>query len=75
MKTPLLYAMLLVLPISLAAQSKSHSTSVHSYTKKSGTTVQSYHRSNANSTQKDNYSAKGNTNPYTGKKGYKTAKK
>jgi hypothetical protein len=37
--------------------------------------VQTYKRTASNSTQKDNFSTKGNVNPYTGKKGTKTAKK
>jgi len=34
--------------------------------------VNSYYRTNANSYKYDNYSAKYNYNPYTGKKGYKS---
>ena len=44
---------------------------VESYTKKDGTPVSSHYRSDPNSTKSDNYSTKGNVNPYTGKKGYK----
>ena len=47
------------------------STSVKSYTKKSGTYVPPHHRTTPNKTKSDNYSTKGNTNPYTGKKGMK----
>lgn len=43
---------------------------VRSYFKKSGTYVQSYYRSNKDSYKFNNYSTKGNINPYTGKKGY-----
>jgi hypothetical protein len=75
MKTIKLLAALLLLSTCLHAQSKSHSEKVHSYDKKNGTHVESYHRSKANSTEKDNYSTKGNTNPYTGKKGSKSPKK
>lgn len=46
-------------------------TRVKGYTTKRGTYVQSYYRSNSNSSKWDNYSTKGNYNPYTGKKGYK----
>ena len=42
---------------------------VRGYTKSNGTYVQGYNRSNANSTVRDNYSYKGNTNPYTGSTG------
>lgn len=51
--------------------SKSSSTTVSGYTKRNGTHVNSYHRTTPDSTQRNNYSAKGNVNPYTGKKGTK----
>jgi hypothetical protein len=54
--------------------SNSKSTYVHGYTKKNGTHVNGYHRTKANGTQRDNYSAEGNINPYTGKVGHKKAK-
>lgn len=44
---------------------------VKGYTKKSGTYVAPHQRTAANKTKSDNYSTKGNTNPYTGKKGTK----
>ena len=47
------------------------STSVKGYTKKSGTYVAPHQRTAPNKTKSDNYSTKGNTNPYTGKKGMK----
>jgi hypothetical protein len=59
---------LLLMPIALFGQS---SEKVRGYRKKNGTTVHSYRKTTPNSTKKDNYSHKGNTNPYTGKKGYK----
>jgi hypothetical protein len=43
---------------------------VSGYTTSRGTYVQPYYRSDRNSTKLDNYSTKGNYNPYTGKKGY-----
>lgn len=51
-------------PLFAATRVKGH------YTKK-GTYVKSHYRSSKNSTKLDNYSTKGNTNPYTGKKGTK----
>jgi hypothetical protein len=48
---------------------------VSGYTRKDGKRVGPYVRSAPNGTQKDNFSTKGNVNPYTGKKGTKTAKK
>jgi hypothetical protein len=62
---------ILLLPCCLAAQVNPHSTKVHSYTKKDGTHVSSYHRTKSDGTTKNNYSHKGNTNPYTGKEGRK----
>lgn len=44
---------------------------VNGYVRSNGTYVQGYHRSAPNSTPYDNYSTKGNINPYTGKEGYK----
>ena len=49
--------------------------SVRGYTKKNGTYVAPSHRSDANKTQRDNWSSKPNSNPYSGKKGNKQAKK
>jgi hypothetical protein len=51
--------------------SKASSTTVHSYTKRAGQYVNSYHRTTKDSTQRNNYSAKGNFNPHTGKYGTK----
>jgi hypothetical protein len=53
------------------AKSNPHSTFVHGYTKKSGTHVSSYHRTVANRTTSDNYSHRGNYNPWTHKYGTK----
>jgi hypothetical protein len=44
---------------------------VQGYTRKSGTSVRSYWRTGRNLTKADNYSTKGNVNPYTGKRGTK----
>jgi len=44
---------------------------VRGYTRRNGTYVAPHYRSSPNSTKMDNYSTKGNVNPYTGKKGYK----
>jgi hypothetical protein len=43
---------------------------VNGYTRQNGTYVAPYVRSNPNSTRSDNYSTRGNTNPYTGQRGY-----
>jgi hypothetical protein len=55
--------------------SKSSVRTVKGYTKKNGTHVQTHKRTAPNSTAKDNFSTKGSVNPYTGKKGTKTAQK
>lgn len=44
---------------------------VKGYTKKDGTYVQPHFRTSPNSTKFDNWSTKGNVNPYTGKEGTK----
>ena len=44
---------------------------VSSYTKKNGTYVAPSHATNHNGTKTDNYTHKGNVNPYTGKTGTK----
>lgn len=47
-------------------------TRVNGYYRSNGTYVQPYHKSSNNGNFYDNYSTKGNTNPYTGQPGYKT---
>jgi hypothetical protein len=44
---------------------------VRGYTKANGAHVDSYHATNGDSTKNNNYSTKGNVNPYTGKTGTK----
>jgi hypothetical protein len=46
--------------------SNPNSHSVQGYTTSSGTYVQPHQQTNPNSTQRDNYGATGNINPYTG---------
>ncbi|AXW40048.1 hypothetical protein HFK86_26015 [Ralstonia pseudosolanacearum] len=41
------------------------------YTRRDGTHVDGHFQTNPNSTQRDNWSAKGNVNPHTGKEGTK----
>lgn len=57
---------------SIPAEASEH---VRAHVNKNGKFVSSHNRSNANSTQRDNWSSTGNTNPYTGKRGHKSAKK
>jgi hypothetical protein len=44
---------------------------VNGYYRKDGTYVQGYHRSSPDGNPYNNYSTRGNVNPYTGQKGYK----
>ena len=44
---------------------------VDGYFKSNGTYVDSHYRTKPNNTVRDNWSTYGNTNPYTGQKGYK----
>ena len=54
-----------------SAHSSSGSHSVNGYVKKDGTYVAPSHATNPNSSKADNWSAKGNSNPHTGKEGTK----
>lgn len=54
----------LLLPTGVSAQVR-----VKGYVKKDGTYVAPHYRSRPNSTTLDNYSTRGNINPYTGKVG------
>jgi hypothetical protein len=47
------------------------SHSVSGYTTKNGTYVQPHHATNRDNTRANNWSQKGNVNPYTGKEGTK----
>ena len=51
------------------ANAASADTYVRGYTRSDGTYVAPHFRSNPNGTTLDNWSTKGNTNPYTGKAG------
>lgn len=44
-------------------------TYVDPYTRKDGTTVQGHHKTTPDNNPYNNYSTKGNVNPYTGKEG------
>lgn len=46
---------------------------VNGYYRKNGTYVQGHYRSSSNDTASDNWSTKGNINPYTGKAGTKNS--
>jgi len=55
--------------------SSSTSHAVKGYTNKKGVNVAPHRQTNPNSTQRDNYGAKGNYNPNTGKAGTKPVTK
>lgn len=74
MKLSLLVLALVTVSMSAGAQQRgtgsnpnSHPTS--GYTNNRGTYVQPHQQTNPNDTQRDNYGAKGNYNPYNGKTG------
>jgi len=46
-----------------------HAEYVNGYTRSNGTYVQGYNRTSADSSLYNNYSTRGNTNPYTGRAG------
>ncbi|MGL5336022.1 MAG: hypothetical protein ACRC9R_07750 [Enterovibrio sp.] len=58
-----------------AKKSSSGDVYVPAYTKSNGTRVSGHYRSGPTSTQRDNWSTQGNTNPHTGKAGTKKAYK
>lgn len=64
MRTVLLAFALIILVGPASAQ-----TQYRGYTTNNGTYVAPHYQTNPNSTVYDNYSTRGNTNPYTGKQG------
>ena len=68
----ILTSIALMISLSVVAQNNQSSHSVRGYTKRSsGTYVMPHRQTNPNHTKRDNYSTKGNYNPYTGKTGKK----
>ena len=63
-----------VVLLSAIVPSADASTSVRGYYRKNGTYVAPHYRSSPNYTQKDNWSCRGNYNPYTGKFGSKSCR-
>jgi hypothetical protein len=74
-----LFVLLIAASLTAAAFGKGRSGSsshgVRGYTRKNGTYVAPHRQTNANKTQRDNWSTKGNSNPHTGKQGTKAPKK
>lgn len=62
----LLASIAISLALAFASTAATAQTYVHGYTKKDGTYVAPHYRSSPNNTVRDNYSYKGNVNPYTG---------
>lgn len=60
---------LLVLVLMLSVIQTAYANHVRGYYRKDGTFVNGYNRTRPNSTKFDNYSTRGNFNPYTGKTG------
>ncbi|PKP37251.1 MAG: hypothetical protein CVT98_06320 [Bacteroidetes bacterium HGW-Bacteroidetes-15] len=61
----ILFILTLFVCLSSIAQVNSKHVKVKGYTKSDGTYVAPYYRTAPNSTNRDNFSTKGNTNPYT----------
>jgi hypothetical protein len=59
----------LAIALTLLSTSAFADSYVNGYTRKDGTQVQGHYRSSPNNTVTDNYSYKGNSNPYTGSTG------
>lgn len=58
-------------PYAISQRKSRSDTHVRSYKSQKGKTVQSHMRSHRDSTKANNFSTKGNRNPYTGKRGTK----
>ena len=69
-KLLLLFFLLIICLGFVFSQTNSKHVRVSGYTRKDGTYVQPYFRTAPNSTNRDNFSTKGNVNPYTGKAGW-----
>lgn len=68
-----IFAILLISLLSVSASAQAKTIRVKSYYKKTtGTYVTTSHRTSPNRTKLDNYSTKGNYNPYTGESGTKS---
>lgn len=69
-----LFLLLLLFVIALPSFAYS-TTSTSGYYRKNGTYVQPYKRTTRDYTRSNNFSTKGNYNPYSGRKGYSPAYK
>ncbi len=64
-------SIILVAVLFFSAQAVNALSRVGGYYRTSGKYVQPYYRTSPNTYKYDNYSSRGNYNPWTGKKGYK----
>ena len=64
--------MLTVMALAFGVSELEAQTWVNGYTKSNGTYVSGHYRSSPDNTTLNNYSTKGNTNPFTGKAGTKS---
>ena len=62
--------LLLVVLVILLFSSLSYAKYVNGYVRSNGTYVHGYNRTESNNTVRDNYTYKGNSNPYTGEEGH-----
>jgi hypothetical protein len=67
--TPMRFILLVFLSLFFSTAVTAYDVSVNGYTRKDGTYVQPYHRTSPDSNPYNNYSTRGNTNPYTGQTG------
>lgn len=65
--------LLLIAALLLPTMAHAKSVRTRGYTKRNGTYVAPSHKTSPNKTKADNYSTKGNVNPYNGKKGTENA--
>lgn len=70
MKKVLVFGLIALFSFGVFASGVDASVRVKGYTTKRGTYVAPSYRSSPNKVKYDNYSSKGNYNPYSGKKGY-----
>lgn len=62
----------LLITLTLISSTALADSYVQGYTRRDGTYVQGHYKSDSNPYPNDNYSYKGNTNPYTGNQGTKS---
>lgn len=70
--TVLFTAIVFVMILGINHYAEASTSRVRGYTKRNGSYVAPHYKSSPNSSKWDNWSSKGNYNPYTGKKGYKS---